>query len=104
LVGDPRRPVPGEKAFWLYKRGLARLNWNHRPQSVIDLDAALAAGPVGWVEGRIHVTRGQLADVDGRRPAAVGEDRKAIDLFSRFNDPVCVADARKYTRKPFALQ
>lgn len=104
LESDPRPRVPGEKAFWLYKRGLARLNWNHRPQAVIDLDAALAAGPVGWVEGRIHVTRGQLADVDGRRPAAIAEYRKAVDLCSRFNDPVCVADARKYTRKPFALQ
>lgn len=104
LETDPRPRVQGEKGFWLYKRGLARLNWNHRPQSATDLDAALAAGPVGWVEGRIHVTRGQLADVDGKRPVALAEYKKAIDLCSRFNDPVCVADARKFTRRAFALQ
>jgi hypothetical protein len=104
LDADRRPRFPGEQAFWLYKRGLARLNWNHRPQSAADLDAAMAAGPVGWVRGRIHVTRGQLADVAGRRADALAEYRQAADLCGRFNDPACVSEARQFMRRAFALQ
>jgi tetratricopeptide (TPR) repeat protein len=104
LDADPRPHVPGERGYWLYKRGLARLNWNHRPEAAADLDAALAAGPVGWVRGRIHVTRGQLADVMGRRGDAMTEYRIGADLCGKNNDPFCVADAIKFTKRPFALQ
>ncbi len=104
LDADPRPHVPGERGYWLYKRGLARMHWNHRADAAKDLDAALAEGPVGWVQGRIHVTRGQLADLAGRRADAMAEYRIASDLCGKNNDPFCVADAVKFTRKPFALQ
>ncbi len=104
LDADTRPHVPGERGYWLYKRGLARLNWNHRPESATDLDAALAARPVGWVQGRIHVTRGQLADLSGRRAEALTEYRIGADLCGKNNDPFCVADAAKFIRSPFALQ
>ncbi len=101
---DPRPKAPGEHAYWLYKRGLARLNWNHRADAAADFDAALAANPVGWVRGRIYVTRGQLADLAGRRNDALAEYRQGADWCGRNNDPFCVADAVKFTRQPFALQ
>jgi len=104
LDADPRPRTLGERAYWLYKRGLARLNWNHLPQSASDLEAALAANPVGWVRGRIHVTRGQLADAQGRRADALADYRTGADLCGRNNDPFCVADAVQFTRRPFALQ
>lgn len=104
LDADPRPRTLGERAYWLYKRGLARLNWNHRADSAADLEAALAANPVGWVRGRIHVTRGQLADLNGRRDEAMAEYRLASDWCGRNNDPFCVADAVQFTRRPFALQ
>jgi len=104
LDTDPRPLALGERAYWLYKRGLARLNWNHRADSAADLEAALAANPVGWVRGRIHVVRGQLADLAGRREDALSEYRQGADWCGRNSDPFCVADAVKFTRQPFALQ
>ena len=104
LDADTRPHVPGERGYWLYKRGLARLNWNHPADSAADLKAALAAGPVGWVQGRIHVAQGQLADLAGRRQDAMAEYRVAADLCGKNNDPFCVADAIKFTKRAFALQ
>lgn len=104
LDADPRPLALGERAYWLYKRGLARLNWNHRADSAEDLEAAMAANPVGWVRGRIHVTRGQLADLAGRRNDALAEYRQGADWCGRNSDPFCVADAMQFTRQPFALK
>jgi tetratricopeptide (TPR) repeat protein len=104
LDEDPRPHSLGERGYWLYKRGLARLHWNHRAEAALDLDAALTANPVGWVRGRIHVTRGQLADLNGRREEALAEYRLGADWCGRNNDPFCVADAVQFTRRPFALQ
>ncbi|MEI6243675.1 MAG: hypothetical protein WCQ64_01400 [Acidobacteriota bacterium] len=104
LDADTRPRTLGERGYWLYKRGLARLNWNHRADAAVDLDAALLANPVGWVRGRIHVTRGQLADADGHRAEALEQYRLGADFCGRNNDPFCVADAVKFTRAPFALQ
>lgn len=104
LGADPRPLALGERAYWFYKRGLARLNWNHTADSAADLETALAANPVGWVRGRIYVTRGQLADLAGRRNDALAEYRQGADWCGRNNDPFCVADAMRFTRRPFALQ
>lgn len=104
LDTDTRPRALGERAYWLYKRGLARLNWNHRAESAADLEAALAANPVGWVRGRILVTRGQLADASGRRAEALADYRLAAELCGKNNDPFCVADAVQFTRRAFALQ
>ncbi len=101
---DGRPKIPGEKALWLYKRGLARLNQNHRSAAAADQAAALAADPAGWVRGRIRVELGKLADLAGQRAAAIGEYHEAMALCRRFNDPMCVADADRYRRRPFVLQ
>lgn len=104
FAADDRPKIPGEKALWLHKRGLARLNQNHQPAAAADQAAALAADPAGWVRGRIRLELGKLADAAGHRAAAIGEYHEAMAVCSRFNDPLCVAEADRYRRRPFRLQ
>jgi Flp pilus assembly protein TadD len=99
---DPRRKLPGELALWLYKRGLARLNLNHPADATADLRRALTADPVPWVEGRIHVALGQLADLAGRRTEAVAEYTKARGLCAS-TDSVCADEAKQYLKQPFSF-
>ena len=99
---DTRRKLPGERALWLYKRGLARLNMNHPADATTDLRQALAASPVGWVEGRIRVALGQLADLAGHRPEAVAEYTKAKSICGTA-DSVCADEARQYLKQPFSF-
>ena len=101
---DPRPKGNGERAYWLYKRGLARVHWNHAKDAGADLDAALAADPIGWVRGRIHVARGQVADLNGKRADALQEYRLGADFCSKSNDPFCVAEATAFVQRPFALK
>ena len=104
FAADTRTKVLGEHAYWLYKRGLARLHWNHRADASADLEAALANNPVGWVRGRIHVARGQINDLNGKRNEAMNDYRLGADLCARNNDPFCVADASRFTQRAFALK
>lgn len=104
FAADVRTKVLGEQAYWLYKRGLARLHWNHRAEAGADFEAALANNPVGWVRGRIHVARGQLHDLHGRRNEAINDYRLGADLCARNNDPFCVADASQFSQRAFALK
>lgn len=104
LDSDPRPLSNGERAYWLYKRGLARVHWNHAKDAGVDLDAALAANPIGWVRGRIHVARGQVADLNGKRADALQEYRLGAEFCSKNNDPFCVADASLYAQRAFALK
>jgi len=104
LDKDTRPRFPGERALWLYKRGLANLNWNHRPEAAADLNAALGAEPVGWVQGRIHLGKGKLADLEGKRQLAISEYNEASATCARSNDPACEAEAARLKKRPFALQ
>jgi tetratricopeptide (TPR) repeat protein len=104
LDKDTRPRFPGERALWLYKRGLANLNWNHRPEAALDLNAALGAEPVGWVQGRIHLGKGKLADLEGKRQLAISEYNEASATCARSNDPACEAEAARLKKRPFALQ
>ncbi|TAK11559.1 MAG: hypothetical protein EPO35_12225 [Acidobacteria bacterium] len=104
LDTDSRPRFPGERALWLYKRGLARLNWNHRADAAADLNAAMAAEPVGWVRGRIHVEMGKLADLAGNRAKALAEYNEAASICGRSNDPACVSEATRLRKRAFALQ
>lgn len=100
---DPRPKIPGERALWLYKRGLARLNQNHLEDATADLHAAQGASPVSWVAGRIHVELGKLADLTGRRTDALGEYRSGKALCEASNDPTCAAEAARLIRRPFSF-
>ncbi len=104
LEKDPRERLVGELAYWHYKRGLARLHWNHRAEAGEDFEKSLANNPVGWVRGRAHVARGQLNDLYGKRAEAMNDYRLGADLCSRNNDPFCVADASRFTQRAFALK
>jgi hypothetical protein len=104
LEKDTRPRFPGERALWLYKRGLARINWNHQTDAATDLNAALGAEPVGWVRGRIHVGMGKLADLAGDRKKALAEYAEAATICGKSNDPACESEAARYRKRPFALQ
>jgi tetratricopeptide (TPR) repeat protein len=100
---DPRLKIPGERAIWLYKRGLARVNLNRPAEADVDLREALRADPVLWVRGRIRVELGKIADLAGRRPDALNEYREARTACQSGNDPACVAEADRLLRRPFTM-
>jgi len=99
---DARPKIPGERALWLYKRGLARTNLGRAADAVADLQNALDAHPLGWTEGRIHVALGHLADLAGNRTEAVAEYTKAKTACKASPDARCKDDAGLGLRQPFA--
>jgi tetratricopeptide (TPR) repeat protein len=100
---DSRPKIPGERAIWLYKRGLARMNLNHPQDADVDLREALRSEPVAWVRGRIHVELGKIADLAGRRPDALAAYRTGKTACEAGNDPRCVAEANRLIRQPFSM-
>lgn len=98
---DPRPKIPGERALWLYKRGLARLNLGRLAEAAQDLRSALSSQPLGWTAGRIHVALGRLADLSGNRAEALGEYTAANAACSANPDARCRGDARIGLRQPF---
>ena len=99
--GDLRPKIPGERALWLYKRGLARFNQNRRAEAAADLNTALQHSPMEWVRGRIQLALGQIADLEGRRNDAIALYRNARDAGVKFNDPGSAAEASRLLREPF---
>lgn len=100
---DPRPKAPGERALWIYKRGVARVSLNRLDAAAADLQLALTQGPAGWVRGRVHLELGKVADLRGQRPAAVEEYTRARTLCTTHRDPWCVEQANAFRRKPFAF-
>lgn len=98
---DARPKFPGERAMWLFKRGLARLNQNHVDAARADLEAALENNPTGWVRGRVHVGLGKIADLAGRRADAVAAYRQARTLCEVNKDEPCAGEAGRLMKKPF---
>ena len=92
---DPRMKLPGERGFWLYKRGVARVNGRRVVDAQADLVGALEAQPVGWVRGRVHVEIGKLHDLGGRRELALADYRMAKSICEANNDPVCITAANR---------
>lgn len=99
---DPRPKQPGERALWLYKRGLSRLNQNHPADATADLRQALASSPLSWVEGRTLVALGQIADLAGQRTEAVANYTKARSICGNL-DQMCADESRKYLKQPFSF-
>ena len=98
---DTRTKFPGERAFWLYKLGSARLALNHLPAARADLEAALQNQPIDWIRGRIHLELGKIADLTNRRDDAVAAYRIAQTTCASRNDPVCAEEAGRFLKKPF---
>ncbi|HYN10195.1 MAG TPA: hypothetical protein VES67_22605 [Vicinamibacterales bacterium] len=98
---DTRPKMPGERAYWLYKRGLARVILRHLDTARADLHSAQGALPAGWVDGRIHLELGKVADLHARRQEAVGEYRSAKSICEANDDPVCAGEASRLQRRPY---
>ncbi|NQW05371.1 MAG: hypothetical protein HQ485_15300 [Acidobacteria bacterium] len=98
---DPQPKTPGERALWLYKRGMARVSLNHLDAAVGDLDLALTNDPTGWVRGRIHLELGKVADLRGQRAAALTEYLSASALCQTHQDPWCIEQAGQWRKEPF---
>jgi len=101
LPEDTRPRVPGERALWLYKRAAARVELGRQADARRDLDDALTGNPAGWIRGRVHLERGKLADLAGRRAEAVEAYRAARDLAGRNQDPVARREAENLIGRPF---
>ena len=100
---DPRAKGPGERALWIYKRGMARVSMNRLADATSDLQLALAQGPSGWVRGRVHLELGKVADLQGQRAAAVAEYTRARTLCTTHQDPWCREQADQFRKRPFSF-
>ena len=101
LDTDTRPKVPGERAYWHYKRGLARVLLRNLDAARTDLHTAQQSLPIGWVNGRINLELGKIADLSGRRPEAVTSYRTAKSICDANDDTVCSAEASRLQRRPY---
>jgi tetratricopeptide (TPR) repeat protein len=98
---DTRPKFPGERAFWLYKRGMARVLLKHAADAEADLRAALESQPLEWVRGRIHLELGKVADLQAKRAVALDEYRQARTIAGANNDAIAEAAASRFERRPY---
>ncbi len=103
LDSDTRRRLPGERAVWFYRRALARLALHRSADAARDLETALQSDPEPWIRGRVELTLGKVADVEGRRADALALYRRARDTAHAASDPVAGAEARRLMARPFVL-
>jgi tetratricopeptide (TPR) repeat protein len=103
LEEDTRRRLPGERALWFYRRGLARLALNRPIDAASDLHTALQSAPETWIRGRIELALGKVADLTGRRADARDFYRRARETARAANDPVALSEASRLLNRPFVL-
>jgi tetratricopeptide (TPR) repeat protein len=101
---DARPKIPGERAMWIYKRGMARVSLNHLDEAEADLRLAFTNSPVGWVQGRIHLELGKVADLRQQRSTALGEYLAADQLCRIHQDPWCQEEAARWRKAPFTFR
>ncbi len=102
LPQDTRPRMPGEVGRWHFKRGEARLRLGRLNEAEEDLKAALAAPDVrGWVQARIHVELGIVADLRGDRAAAQREYRTALAISKTAHDEEAERRALEFLSKPY---
>jgi tetratricopeptide (TPR) repeat protein len=101
LTTDTRPRFPGERALWLLKRGMARTEMGRLADARMDLGAAEAEAPSGWILGRIHLELGRIDDLEGRRSEAISQYRESVHLCTAAHDDACVDSANRWLDKPF---
>lgn len=101
---DTRPKIPGERAMWIYKRGMARVSLNHLDEASADLKLALSLKPAGWIRGRIHLELGKVADIRRLRSAALTEYLTAAELCRTYQDPWCQEEAARWRKAPFTFR
>jgi tetratricopeptide (TPR) repeat protein len=101
LDRDLRPKMPGERALWLYKRGLARFGRDRRADAAADFHEALRSNPSGWVRGRAFLTLGKIEDLAGRRSEAITHYRTAREIGAGAKDPAGAADATRLLSRPY---
>jgi tetratricopeptide (TPR) repeat protein len=101
LATDTRPRFPGERALWLLKRGMARTEMDRLADARMDLGAAEAETPSGWIGGRIHLELGRVDDLEGRRSEAISQYRESARLCTAAHDDPCVDSANRLLDKPF---
>jgi hypothetical protein len=101
LSADPRPRFPGERALWLLKRGMARTEMGGLADARMDLGAAEAEAPSGWIGGRIHLELGRVDDLEGRRTEAIAQYRESARLCTAAHDDPCADSANRLMDKPF---
>jgi tetratricopeptide (TPR) repeat protein len=101
LAGDSRPRAFGESARWGYYHGAALVALKEAEAARRVLDAALRDPARAWVQGRIRIELGKLADLGGDRTRAIEEYRSAIRLCGADKDDVCVKEARGLTKRGY---
>jgi tetratricopeptide (TPR) repeat protein len=102
LDRDRRPRIPGERALWLYKRGLARFGRDLRAEAEADLQEALRNSPQDWVRGRVLLTLGKVADLNGKRTEAVAHYRAAREAGTQARDSAGASEAARLLSRPFS--
>jgi tetratricopeptide (TPR) repeat protein len=99
LAGDPRPRAFGELARWRYYHGAALLALKDSAAAERELRAALTDPARAWLQGRIHIELGKLADLTGSRPQAIEEYRLAARLCGDDDDDECLRNAKTLTKR-----
>jgi tetratricopeptide (TPR) repeat protein len=99
LAGDPRPRAFGELARWRYYHGAALVALKDTASAERELRAALSEPSRKWLQGRIHLELGKLADLVADPPRAIDEYRLAAQLCGDDRDDVCAKDARALLKK-----
>jgi tetratricopeptide (TPR) repeat protein len=94
LAADPRPRAFGEVARWRHYHGVSLVALRQTEAAARELRSALAEPARRWVQGRIHVELGKLADLAGDRAAAIDEYRQAARLCGADNDDRCEKEAK----------
>lgn len=95
-LAQDRRPKAGaEIPMWHYKRGAARVALSRLQAAEEDLRIAGASGAPQWIQGRVRVELGKIADLRGDRRTAEAQYRQAASLCEGDRDPLCAREARR---------
>ena len=98
LASDTRPKAFGELARWGYYHGTALAALHEDQAAQHALDRARSEPARAWVQGRIHIELGKLADRAGRSQQALDEYRQAVRLCTADDDEVCVKEAKASMR------